>query len=79
LFNSWKYEIIEDDLGRLVAKTIRRPNNIYVVDQVEWKKITTKETNCKDKRKGKDKKTKVMLISMHGSITKDINHIFPFM
>jgi hypothetical protein len=54
-FDSRRCEIREEDSGRLVATTTRRPNNIYILDKEESKKI---EVTQKSSKEGKDKKTK---------------------
>jgi hypothetical protein len=53
-FDSRRCEIREEDSGRLVATTTRRPNNIYILDKEERKKIEVTQKNSKE---GKDKKT----------------------
>ena len=53
ILNSLKCEIIEVDLGRLVAIDTRNPNNIYILDIVNTKRTEdtqkrTRDTNTED-------------------------------
>jgi hypothetical protein len=68
-FDSRRCEIREEDSGRLVATTTRRPNNIYILDKEERKRIEVTQKSSKDYNKeGKDKKTEkegeILLSSM---------------
>jgi len=51
-------EIREEDLGRLVAKTTRISNIIYILDIKERMKIEATQKRSKDHKIGKDKKKK---------------------
>jgi hypothetical protein len=56
-FDSRRCEIREEDLGSLVATTKIRPNNIYIRDKEERKRIEVTEKSSKDyNMEGKDKK-----------------------
>ena len=47
-FNSRKCEIKEADSGRLVATATRNPNNIYILDRVNRKRIKSPQKRAKD-------------------------------
>lgn len=73
LFNSWKCEIREEYLGRLVSITTRRPNEIYVVHQTKWNKTTGKQKSCKDNNEGNDKNIKFLLSTIFQGEQPKIN------
>jgi hypothetical protein len=57
-FDSQRCEIREEDSGRLVETTTRRPNKIYIIYKGERKRIEVTQKSSKDHNKeGKDKKT----------------------
>jgi len=65
MFDSWKCEIKEEYLGRLVVRATRRTKNIYILDKVKIKRyinqsIETTQKNSKDNYKEeKDENKKI--------------------
>jgi hypothetical protein len=63
MFDSRKCNIRENNLGRLVATTTRRPNNIYILDMKKREKIQATKKDSKEKNVPKTKNKDEVLLS----------------
>jgi hypothetical protein len=62
-FDSLKCKIRENNLGRLVATTTRRPNNIYILDMKKREKTEATQKDSKEKKVPKTKNKDEVLLS----------------
>ena len=62
-FDSQKCKIKENNSGRLVATTTRRPNNIYILDMKKREKTEATEKDSKEENVPKTKNKDEVLLS----------------
>jgi hypothetical protein len=62
-FDSRKCKIRENNSGRLVASTTRRPNNIYILDMKKRENIESTENDSKEEKFPKNKNKDEVLLS----------------
>jgi hypothetical protein len=63
VFDSRKCKIRENNTGKLVATTTRRPNNIYILDMKKRGKIEAIEKDSKEEKVPKTKNKDEVLLS----------------
>jgi hypothetical protein len=62
-FDSRKCKIRENNLGRLVATAIRRPNNIYILEMKKREKTKATQNDSKEEKVSKTKNKDEVLLS----------------
>jgi hypothetical protein len=63
MFDSRKCKIRENNSGRLVATTTRRPNNIYILDMKKREKTKATQKDSKEEKFSKTKNKDEVLLS----------------
>jgi hypothetical protein len=63
VFDSQKCKTRENNSGRLVATTTRRPKNIYILDMKKREKIESTENDSKEEKVPKTKNKDEVLLS----------------
>jgi hypothetical protein len=79
-FDSRKCKIRENNSGRLVATTIRRTNNIYILDMKKREKTEATQKDPKEEKVPKTKNKDEVLLSatcLGGGSPKEEGYLFP--
>jgi hypothetical protein len=79
-FDSQKCKIRENNSGRLVATSTRRPNNIYILDMKKRENTTSTQKDSKEEKVPKTKNKDEVLLSatcLGGRIPKQESYLFP--